>query len=46
VPSSTDNPFLKEDDWTMTDVAVIGAGPAGAMAAGMLAQRGYRVRVL
>lgn len=30
----------------MTDVAVIGAGPAGAMAAGMLAQRGYRVRVL
>ena len=30
----------------MTDVVVIGAGPAGAMAAGMLAQRGYRVRVL
>lgn len=30
----------------MTDVVVIGAGPAGAMAAGMLAQRGHRVRVL
>ena len=30
----------------MTDVVVIGAGPAGAMAAGMLAQRGYKVRVV
>lgn len=30
----------------MTDVLIIGAGPAGSMAAALLAQRGYRVLVL
>src|SRR5262245_19501032 len=30
----------------MTDVLIIGAGPAGAVAAGLLARRGYKVLVL
>ena len=30
----------------MLDVLIIGAGPAGAVAAGLLAKNGYSVRVL
>ena len=31
---------------TKADIAVIGAGPAGTVAATLLTRRGYRVRVL
>ncbi len=33
-------------NWQKTDVAIIGAGPSGAVAAAFLRQRGYRVLVL